>query len=115
MNSGRRCIGNFGPSRGGILKEAKIVRESRTVKRRYVAAGMGRAATGEKSFVKCVSFHRQRERFAIDVAANLGVPWVVDVYGVFLMVDDAVSMLLAVKYVPEYNVCGSISIGRSGV
>jgi hypothetical protein len=64
---------------GGTLKDAKIVRESRRVKRRYVAEGMGRAATVEKSRVKCVSFHRQSERFAIEVAANFGVPCVVEV------------------------------------
>jgi hypothetical protein len=34
MNSGRRCMGSFGPRMGGRLKEAKIVRESRRVKRR---------------------------------------------------------------------------------
>jgi hypothetical protein len=78
MNSGRRCIGNFGARIGGTLKDAKIVRESRRVKRRYVGAVTGLGVTVEKSRVKCVSFHRHSERFAIEVAANLGVPWVVE-------------------------------------
>jgi hypothetical protein len=82
---------------GGTLKDAKMVMESRRVKRRYVGRGTGRGATGEKRRVKCVSFHKQRERFASDVAANLGVPWVVDDGEVRRTVEDAVSIEFAVR------------------
>jgi len=67
------------------------------VKRRYVGVGMGRAATGLKRRVKCVSFQRQRERFVREVAANFGVPWVVVVRGVEDRVEDRVSIALAEK------------------
>jgi hypothetical protein len=54
--------------------------------------------------------------FAKEVAANFAVPCVVAVYAVPLIVDEAVSMLLAVKYVPEYTVYGCVSFGfGSGV
>lgn len=56
---------------------------------------MGRGATGEKSFVKCVSFHKHRERLAKEVAANFAVPWVVEVAGLAFRVEDAVSIAFA--------------------
>jgi hypothetical protein len=104
MNVGSNCIGNFGARTGGTLNDAKIVSESRSVKSKYVGVGIGRAVTEEKRRVKCVSFQRQRERFASEVAANLGVPWVVALAGEGLIVEDAVSMAFAVRYVPVYKV-----------
>jgi hypothetical protein len=80
---------------GGILKLAAMVRESRSAKRRKVGVGTGRGGTGEKSLVKCASFHRQRERFVKEVAANLAVPWVVLWAGLLVTVEEAVSMALA--------------------
>lgn len=67
-------MGSLGASMGGTLKDAKMVRESRNVKSMYVGEGSGRAATGLKRRVKWVSFHRQRDRFVREVAANLDVP-----------------------------------------
>jgi hypothetical protein len=72
-------VGIYGARIGGMLKLAAIVMESRSAKRRKVVLGTGRGATGEKSLVKCASFQRHNERFAVDVAANLAVPCVVDV------------------------------------
>lgn len=95
MKAGTICIGNLGASIGGTLKEANIVRESRSVKSRYVGVGMGRAATGLKRRVKWVSFQRQRERFVMDVAANLDVPWVVALAGEGSTVENAVSIAFA--------------------
>jgi hypothetical protein len=104
MNVGSNCIGNLGASRGGTLNDAKMVRESRSVKSKYVGEGRGRAATGLKRRVKWVSFQRQRERFAREVAANFGVPWVVALAGEGLTVEDVVSITFAVRYVPVYSV-----------
>jgi len=64
---------------------------------------MVRAAPGENRRVKCVSFQRQSERFANEVAANLGVPWVVALAAEGRMVEEAVSMEFAVRYVPVYR------------
>ena len=82
------------------MKEAAMVRESRAAKRRKVGSGTGRGVTGEKSFVKCASFQRQRERFVSEVAANFEGPWVVLVAGLLWMVGEKVSIALAEKYVP---------------
>lgn len=92
-------MGSLGASRGGTLNDAKMVRESRKVKSIYVGAGSGRAATGLKRRVKWVSFQRQNERFVREVAANLEVPWVVALAGEGLMVEDAVSIAFAERYV----------------
>jgi hypothetical protein len=97
MNVGSTSIGNFGARTGGTLNDAKIVRQSRNVNSRYVGAGRGRGAVGEKRRVKCVSFQRQRERFAKEVAANFGVPWVVEMAGEGRRVDEMVSMVFAVR------------------
>ena len=39
-----------------------------------------------------------------EVAANLDVPWVVELADVALIVEEAVSMAFAEKYVPVYSV-----------
>jgi hypothetical protein len=82
MISGRACVGIYGASTGGRLKLAHIVMQSRRANRRNVGLGTGRGVTGEKSLVKCASFHRHRDRFAKEVAANLAVPCVVEGAGV---------------------------------
>jgi hypothetical protein len=104
MKAGSNCIGSLGASIGGTLKDAKIVRQSRSVNSRYVGVGIGRAATGLKRRVKWVSFQRQRVRLVREVAANLDVPWVVALAGDGLTVEDAVSIAFAERYVPVYSV-----------
>src|ERR1700749_3307325 len=102
MNSGSKWDGMYGASSGGTLKEAKIVMESRSMNRAYVGGGMGRGEAVEKSLVKGESFHREREMFADDVAANFIVPWVVVAYGLERIVERTVSMVFAHIYVPPY-------------
>ena len=98
--AGSASMGMYGASSGGTLNDAKIVRQSRSVNSAYDAGGSGRGVVVPNRRVKCVSFHRQRDKFAADVAVNFAVPWVVLVSGVLRMVEDAVSMVLAVRYVP---------------
>ena len=92
-----------------------MVRESRAAKRMNVGSGTGRGVTGEKSLVKWLSFQRQSERFAAEVAANLVAPWVVEVAGLLWMVEEAVSIALAERYVPVYSVwrMGSVYTPRA--
>lgn len=109
-------MGSLGASMGGTLNDAKIVRESRSVNNIYVGEGSGRAATGLKRRVKWVSFQRQRDRFVREVAANLDVPWVVALAGEGLIVEDAVSIAFAERYVPVYSACVVVRqkvLGRS--
>jgi hypothetical protein len=77
------------------LKDASIVRESRIMNKAYVGPGRGRGAVVPNRRVNCVSFQIPKERFAKEVAANLDVPWVVDVAGVDRIVDEIVSTVLA--------------------
>lgn len=108
MNVGRTSIGSLGASIGGTLNDANMVRESRNVKSIYVGEGRGRAATGLKRRVKWVSFQRHRERFVREVAANLDVPWVVELAGEGLMVEDEVSIAFAERYVAVYSACVAV-------
>lgn len=98
----------MGASIGGTLNDANIVRESRNVKSIYVGEGSGRATTGLKRRVKWVSFQRQRDRFVKEVAANLDVPWVVALAGEGLIVEEAVSIAFAERYVPVYSACVAV-------
>jgi hypothetical protein len=97
MNVGNAFVGICGASKGGILKLAAMVKESRRAKSTNVVDGIGRGVTGEKSLVKFASFHKPRERLVSDVAANLAVPWVVLWAGLLVMVEEAVSMALAAR------------------
>jgi hypothetical protein len=91
-------LSSEGASRGGRLKDAKMVRQSRTVKRAKVGRGTGREGPVDpKSCVKRLSLYRQSARFEVEVATNLGVPAVVEVIESRDMVDDAVSIEFAVK------------------
>ena len=85
--------------RGGRLKEAKIVRQSRMVKRAYVAAGTGRGAAvrAPNICVNLLSLKRQSVRFEAEVAANLAGPAVTLSEDWLRMVDDAESTVFAVK------------------
>jgi hypothetical protein len=92
------CASKPGASSGGRLKEAKMVRQSRTVKRAKVGRGTGRDEPAEpKICVNLLSLYRQSARLVVDVPRNLGVPAVVDEGGVECRVEEAVSMVLAVK------------------
>ena len=94
------CLSSLGASRGGRLKEAKMVRQSRMVKRAKVGRGTGRLGPAEaaaKSCVNWLSLYRHRARFEAEVAANLVVPAVVLVKGVCVRADETVSIVLAVK------------------
>ena len=87
-----------GPSRGGTLKDANIVRQSRNVKRAYDGRGTGRGGPpGPKSLANAWSLKRQRPMFAVDEAANLAVPLVTCEEGLFWTVEVMVSSVLAVK------------------
>jgi hypothetical protein len=87
-----------GASKGGRLKEAKMVRQSRTVKRANVGIGTGRLGPLEpKSWVNWLSLYRQRARLDVDVATNLVVPAVVEPMGVLARTEAKVSMAFAVK------------------
>jgi hypothetical protein len=91
-------LSNEGARRGGRLKDAKMVRQSRTVKRAKVGRGTGREGPVDpKSCVKRLSLYRQRARFEVEVATNLEVPAVVEAIESRDMVDDAVSIEFAVK------------------
>ena len=63
----------------GMLKEAKMVRQSRMVKRAKVGRGTGREAPEvlPNIWVKRLSLYRQRARLEVEVARNLEVPAVV--------------------------------------
>ena len=93
------CRSKRGARRGGRLKEANMVRQSRTVKRAKVGSGTGRGEDADelKSWVKRLSLYRQSARFAELVARNFGVPAVVIVGGLFRKVDVAVSIVFAVR------------------
>jgi hypothetical protein len=96
-------VGRCGARRGGRLKDANTVNESRSIKSAYVGGGMGRVEAVEKSLVKCESFQSDRERLAVDVLANFIVPCVVADAGFARTVDRTVSMPLAHRYVPPYT------------
>jgi hypothetical protein len=93
-------VGICGASRGGTLNDAKMVKQSRSMKSAYVGGGMGRGEVVEKSLVKCESFQSERVMFEADVAANFIVPWVVVEQGLERMVERMVSIALAQMYVP---------------
>jgi hypothetical protein len=104
-----------GAIKGGRLKEAKIVRQSRTVKRKNVGRGTGRGVDpgAAKRRVNWLSLYRHSARFVVEVARNFGVPLVCSPSAPFLVSEEddgplsviaAVSMLFAVKYVPKYKV-----------
>lgn len=79
-----------------------MVMQSRTVKRAKVGRGTGRLEPAEpKSWVNLLSLYRQRARLEVETARNLVVPAVVEEAGVEWTVEDTVSIVLAVKYVPK--------------
>lgn len=84
-----------------------MVRQSRTVKRAKVGSGTGRGEDpgALKRRVNWLSLYRHKARLVVDVARNLGVPAVVESSEEGVTVEEAVSMVLAVKYVPKYNDC----------
>lgn len=83
---------------GGILKEAKIVRQSRAANSTIVGNGTGRGGPlGPKRRTNTRSLKRQRLRFADEDAANLEGPDVTVELGLLYTVDEAVSRALAVK------------------
>jgi hypothetical protein len=87
-----------GASSGGRLNEAKMVMQSRIVKSAKVGNGTAREGPVEpKSCVNLLSLYRQRARLAVLVARNFGVPAVVEDAGIEYRVEEAVSMVLAVK------------------
>ncbi len=80
------------------MKLAKMVRQSRTVKRANVGSGTGRfAPLLPKSWVNWLSLYRHRARFEVDVARNFDVPAVVLENWVSVRAEEMVSMLFAVK------------------
>jgi hypothetical protein len=93
------CCSKLGASRGGKLKDAKIVMQSRIVKRANVGRGTARLGppVEPKSCVNLLSLYKHRLRLAVLVARNLVVPAVVEDAEVWLTVEAAVSMVLAVK------------------
>jgi hypothetical protein len=92
---GHASVDICGPMSGGTLKEAKMVRQSRTAKHAYVGIEIGPGVTVEKSRVKCESFQIPKLRFAAEVPTNFAVPCVVFEAEVPLIVDDAVSTVFA--------------------
>jgi hypothetical protein len=93
-----------GPRSGGMLKEAKIVRQSRKVKSAYEGKGTARGTPdGPKRRANAWSLKRQRPIFAELEAANFMVPLVTSDEGLFWTVEVMVSRELAVRYVPPYN------------
>lgn len=94
-----------GPSRGGTLNDANIVRQSRIVNRAYEGRGTGRGGPPEPNMrTNAWSLIRQRPTLAPDEAANFVVPLVIDDAGRFLTVALKVSTVFAVKYVPPYSI-----------
>jgi hypothetical protein len=87
-----------GPRRGGMLKDAKIVMQSRSAKRPRVGRGTGRGGPeGPKSRAKVRSLIRVREMLAVEEAANFMVPDVTRVGEVEVTVEVMVSSVLAVR------------------
>ena len=80
-----------------------MVRQSRKAKRAYVSEGTPLDANDEGApniRVKWLSFHKHSPRFAPDVAINFAGPAVTAYEGLDDKVEVAVSIELAVKYVP---------------
>ncbi len=88
-----------GPSRGGTLKEAKMVMQSRMAKRAYEGSGTGRGGppVGPNMRTKAWSLKTHRPMLAVEEAANLAVPEVTSVAGWLRTVEVAVSIVLEVR------------------
>jgi hypothetical protein len=72
----------IGPSIGGTLKEAKIVKQSRAVNSIYDGKGTGRGGPdGPNKRAKAWSLKRQRPILAVELATNFDVPDVTVVAG----------------------------------
>lgn len=59
---------------------------------------------GPNNFANRASLYTQMDIFTVVVVRNFAVPGVTVAKGWLRSVDVTVSMVLAVKYVPEYNV-----------
>lgn len=96
---------SHGPSMEGTLKLENMVMQSRTANNADEGSGTGRGTTpgGPNMRTKTWSLYIQMPMLAVEEAANLAAPAVTVVAGLFAMVDEAVSMVLAVKYVPPYR------------
>lgn len=89
----------YGASRGGMLNEANIVRQSRRAKTAKHGRGTGRGAAApgaRKSLTKAWSLYTHSDTLAREEAANLAGPEVVVRAGEADKVDVAVSRALAV-------------------
>lgn len=91
--------GRRGAIRGGRLKDAKIVKESRNAKSAYVAGGIALLTVfrGPNIFANCESLTRPKDMLTADVAMNFGTPAVVVSGGWFERVEEAVSRVLAMR------------------
>jgi hypothetical protein len=91
----------------GKLKEAKMVRQSRTAKRAYdsfgttAAAGAAAEEDAPNMRAKHESLYTHRLMFTDDVARNLDVLGVTVEAGLEVTVECKVSTVLAVEYVAK--------------
>lgn len=92
--------GRLGAIKGGRLKLAKMVSESRKAKVKSVMGGTGRADTVPYILVNWESLIMVNPTLATLVAANLSKPADVRLAGRARVVDLKVSKKFALKYVP---------------
>lgn len=92
------CFDNVGPSKGGMLKDAKMVMQSRKAKSPMVGNGTGRGGPlGPKSWVNFRSLTRERPMLATDGAANFRRPEVTREASLDVTVAVTVSRVFAVR------------------
>lgn len=100
-NSGLNWRVMDGPIKVGTLKEAKIVKQSRIVKRvRDEEGTVSGLAWEPKSCANFASLNKLSPTFVIEEAINLATPLETSSRGRFIIFELNVSAALAVKYVP---------------
>jgi hypothetical protein len=95
-------FGMSGASLAGTLNEKQIVIASRMEKRTKLGKGTGRGVPVPNMRAKLRSLIRPNDIFAVEVAMNLSVPLVTVLMSAPVRTALAVSMVLAVMYVPKY-------------
>lgn len=91
-----------GASFAGTLNEKAIVMASRSEKSTKLGSGTGRGLPVPNIRAKLRSLIRPNDIFAVDVAMNFSVPLVTVLMSAPVRTALAVSMVLAVMYVPKY-------------
>ena len=100
--------GRSGAIKGGRLKDAKTVIESRRANNAKLGIGTGRGGTkvdvrGPNILVNWLSLCRHKLMLTPEVATNFAGPAVVEPAGWPRTVLDTVSIVFAIAYVPKYR------------